>query len=107
MVLSEITSYPVAVEPIIVNTEGILLLVKVVATSLLGPDNIFTTPAGKFILSKISPIIYEDNGDKADGFIIMEQPEAKAGPNLNPTFKRGTFHANYATATPAGLDIIL
>ena len=107
VVLSAITFLPVSVEPIIVSTAGILLVVNVVATSPLGPAKIFTTPAGKSISCKISPNIYVDNGDNVDGLIIKEQPAAKAGPSLKPTFNNGKFHAKYATATPAGFEIIL
>ena len=39
--------------------------------------------------------------------MIIEHPEARAGPSLNPTLSSGKFQAKYATATPAGCCIIL
>ena len=90
---SEKTFLAVVVEPIIVISLGTLLFDKVVATISGSPHIIFTTPGGKFISLSIFPIIYADTGDSSDGFIIMLQPEARAGPILKARFNRGKFHA--------------
>ena len=88
---SEKTFLAVVVEPIIVISLGTLLFDKVVATISGSPHIIFTT-GGKFISLSIFPIIYADTGDSSDGFIIMLQPEARAGPILKARFNR-KFHA--------------
>ena len=56
LLLSAMTCLPVFVEPIMVITLGILLLVMVVATFSGAPVKMLTTPAGKLISCKISPI---------------------------------------------------
>jgi hypothetical protein len=97
---------PVADEPIIVATFGIVLVDNVSDTSELGPVNILITPAGNPISAQISPIMYPDSGELAEGLMMIEHPAASAGPTLNPKFNKGKFQAKNAIATPAGSETI-
>ena len=93
---------PTGTLPVKLNLRGIVEASRCSDTCAGTPKTMFNTPAGKPASINAVPIATAVAGVSSLGFIMIEQPAAKAPATLRITFVAGKFHATNASAGPTG-----